>query len=270
MDEPEEFWFQMPEAPPAAAPAKEYGPDDAGEHAAALAPLLGMAKKPAAEDAVHKEECAWSFARPTSETGLNVSLTSFLGVGGAFLDFHRQKTGDRLYLNITSRRKPTEKQPEGEEHKSVADAINAAAAADKKDYDTAYKLVALLDDAVKEIPLELDDDNNVTAPVLPGSVQASIEALLQHKDMGNAADLEAFKDELRETKWHAALPLEDNGVKISPKRADWKCSKTGDVLADKTGPGTSASLWVNLSDGFIGGGRKNFDGSGGNNTALDH
>jgi hypothetical protein len=98
MDEPEEFWFQMPEAPPAAAPGKEYGPDDAGEHAALLAPLLTMAKKPAAEDAVHKEECAWSFARPTSEAGLNVSLTSFLGVGGAFLDFHRQKTGDRLYL----------------------------------------------------------------------------------------------------------------------------------------------------------------------------
>lgn len=130
--------------------------------------------------------------------------------------------------------------------------------------------MVLLDDAAEEIPLELDDDNNLTAPVLPGSVQASIEALLQHKDMGNAADLEAFKDELRETQWHAALPLENNGVKISPKRADWKCSKTGDVLADKTGPGTSASLWVNLSDGFIGGGRRNFDGSGGNNTALDH
>jgi hypothetical protein len=59
------------------------------------------------------------------------------------------------------------------------------------------------------------------------------------------------------------LLLEDNGVKISPIRADWKCTTTGDTLADKTGPGTSASLWVNLSDGFIGGGRKNFDGSGG-------
>ena len=270
MDEPEEFWFQMPEAPPAAAPGKEYGPDDAGEHAAALAPLLAMAKKPAAETAVHKEECAWSFARPTSEAGLNVSLTSFLGVGAAFLDFHREKTGDRLYLNITSRRKPKEEPPEGQEHKSVADAVNAAAAADTKEFDTAYKLVALLDGGTKEIPLEVDDESNVTAPVLPGSVQASIEALLQHKDMGSAADLEAFKDELFETKWHAALALEDNGVKISPNRADWKCSKTGDTLADKTGPGTSASLWVNLSDGFIGGGRRYVDGSGGNNSALDH
>ena len=50
--------------------------------------------------------------------------------------------------------------------------------------------------------------------MLPGSIQASIEALLQHKDMGTAADLEAFKDELKETQWHAegVLALEDNGA----------------------------------------------------------
>ena len=30
------------------------------------------------------------------------------------------------------------------------------------------------------------------------------------------------------------------------------------------------NLWLNLSDGFIGGGRKNWDGSGGSNGALDH
>lgn len=40
-----------------------------------------------------------------------------------------------------------------------------------------------------------------------------------------------------------------------------KCEKTG----EKTD-----HLWLNLSDGFIGGGRKNWDGSGGTNGALDH
>ena len=273
MDEPEEFWFQLPEAAPAAAPpaaAKEYPADDAGEHAAALAPLLAAVKRPAAEEAVHKEECAWSFARPTSEAGINVSLSSFLGVGAGFLDFHRQKTGERLYLNITSRRKPKEEPEGGAEIKSTADAINAAAAAATKEYDTTYTLVALLDEGRKEVALEVDEESNVTGPLLPGSIVASIEGVLQHKDMGSAQDLTAFKEEVRETKHHADLPLEDNGKKISPKRADWKCDTTGDVLADKTGPGTSQSLWVNLSDGFIGGERKNWDGSGGNNTAIDH
>ena len=40
-----------------------------------------------------------------------------------------------------------------------------------------------------------------------------------------------------------------------------KCEKTG----EKTD-----HLWLNLSDGFIGGGRKNWDGAGGTNGALDH
>ena len=29
-------------------------------------------------------------------------------------------------------------------------------------------------------------------------------------------------------------------------------------------------MWLNLSDGYIGGGRRNWDGSGGSNGALDH
>ena len=39
-----------------------------------------------------------------------------------------------------------------------------------------------------------------------------------------------------------------------------QCEKSGD----------NENLWLNLSDGFIGGGRKNWDGSGGSNGALDH
>jgi ubiquitin carboxyl-terminal hydrolase 5/13 len=33
---------------------------------------------------------------------------------------------------------------------------------------------------------------------------------------------------------------------------------------------TDTNLWLNLSDGFIGGGRRHWDGSGGTNGALDH
>jgi ubiquitin carboxyl-terminal hydrolase 5/13 len=40
----------------------------------------------------------------------------------------------------------------------------------------------------------------------------------------------------------------------------FQCQKSGDTQ----------NLWLNLSDGFIGGGRKHWDGSGGSNGALDH
>ena len=39
-----------------------------------------------------------------------------------------------------------------------------------------------------------------------------------------------------------------------------QCEKSGDT----------ENLWLNLSTGYIGGGRKNWDGSGGSNGALDH
>ena len=34
--------------------------------------------------------------------------------------------------------------------------------------------------------------------------------------------------------------------------------------------GARDNLWLNLSDGFIGGGRQNWDGSGGSNGAVEH
>lgn len=39
-----------------------------------------------------------------------------------------------------------------------------------------------------------------------------------------------------------------------------QCQKSGD----------KENIWLNLSDGFIGGGRKNWDGSGGSNGAVEH
>jgi len=50
----------------------------------------------------------------------------------------------------------------------------------------------------------------------------------------------------------------DNGVVIPP--CGWKCAK-----CDKTD-----NLWLNLSDGMILCGRKNWDGTGGNDHAVEH
>ena len=35
-------------------------------------------------------------------------------------------------------------------------------------------------------------------------------------------------------------------------------------------PGETENLWLNLSTGYIGGGRKNWDGTGGSGAALQH
>ena len=52
----------------------------------------------------------------------------------------------------------------------------------------------------------------------------------------------------------------DDKQRISPDPKTWKCFETGETT----------NLWLNLSDGVIGSGRRHFDGSGGNGSALRH
>ena len=63
-----------------------------------------------------------------------------------------------------------------------------------------------------------------------------------------------------ESKYARSLIQLDNGKKISNDPATWKCEMSGDT----------SNLWLNLSTGHIGGGRKFWDGSGGSGAALIH
>ena len=77
--------------------------------------------------------------------------------------------------------------------------------------------------------------------------------------------------ELAESQYLADLRQEESRPVAGPP---WRCDVTGQEIGD--GPNQTASLWLNLSDGFVGGGRRNpewaipYDGQGGNNTAIDH
>merc|ERR1719253_454842 len=66
--------------------------------------------------------------------------------------------------------------------------------------------------------------------------------------------------ETKESKYSKDLVQLPATKKISPHPRDWVCAVSGDTQ----------NLWLNLSDGHIGGGRKFWDGSGGSNGALDH
>jgi ubiquitin carboxyl-terminal hydrolase 5/13 len=187
-------------------------------------------------------------------------------VGKSCLDFHCQKTGERVFLNIKQKRRSVETEA-ADQAATIADAINQATKSSLIQFDSTYQLVIMTDNGATSIPLEVDDDKTVRT-VLPGTVAKAIDGILKANDAAVAADLAMFKDEMVETKYHKDLPQEATGRKISPNKDEWKCDKTGDTIGE--GPGKTASLWLNLSDGFIGGGRRNWDGSGGNNTALDH
>jgi uncharacterized UBP type Zn finger protein len=103
-----------------------------------------------------------------------------------------------------------------------------------------------------------------TKASFPTQVSASVDSILNHVGMTVQQDVKVWQldtDEGTVASQHAAsLPFVDNGVVIDSNPTTWKCAASG----------ATDNIWLNLSDGYVGGGRQNWDGSGGSNGALDH
>lgn len=100
-------------------------------------------------------------------------------------------------------------------------------------------------------------------PELPEIVQLSVATVLAADSANVINEQQAmagtWDGEKRVVSRHSeTLQQLDNGVKVPPQ--GWKCEK-----CDLT-----ENLWMNLADGAIMCGRKFYDGTGGNNHALEH
>ena len=109
---------------------------------------------------------------------------------------------------------------------------------------------------VKPIYLSLLDEN------IPSSIQSYCQIIIQHQGMKENLQLNTWQaDEDIIISKHADNLIQlENNKKISNDSTTWKCELSGE----------RNNLWLNLSTGYIGGGRKQWDGSGGSGAALQH
>ncbi|KFB47436.1 AGAP012248-PA-like protein [Anopheles sinensis] len=232
---------------------------------------LGQVKVPCASDNVYKEECVYSFDNPESDTGLYVSLASFLGFGEEHYRQYAERSGNRVFVHL-KRDKIEITDPEaaassgggeGPEKKITRLAIGVeggynAADTKKYDYREHYQVVVVATDE-PTTTVRLDYPN----AELPLLVQNAVEAIQKAEAASVKREREqlagTWDGEIRQVSQHALDLLQlDNGRKIPP--TGWKCEK-----CDLT-----SNLWLNLTDGSIMCGRKFFDGSGGNDHAVNH
>uniref|UniRef100_A0A182QI34 Ubiquitin carboxyl-terminal hydrolase n=1 Tax=Anopheles farauti TaxID=69004 RepID=A0A182QI34_9DIPT len=232
-----------------------------------LRKYLNQVKVPCASDNVYKEECVYSFDNPETDTGLYVSLTSFLGFGEQHVRAYADRTGNRVFLHL-KRDKIDVTDPsiadgagsaDGPEKKITRLAIGVeggytGAESKKYEYKEHFQVV------VFDEPVARLDYPNVDLPL---QVQNAIEAVQKAEAASVKREREQLANtwdgEIRQVSAHAADLLQlDNGKKIPP--TGWKCEK-----CDLT-----SNLWLNLTDGSIMCGRKFFDGSGGNDHAVNH
>lgn len=90
-------------------------------------------------------------------------------------------------------------------------------------------------------------------------VRLAVDAILMAEGAERKEQVSAWiADKKQRSAYAMNLQQIDNGVIVPP--SGWKC-----VKCDKRD-----NLWLNLTDGTILCGRRNWDGTGGNNHAIEH
>uniref|UniRef100_A0A7N8WZ95 Ubiquitin carboxyl-terminal hydrolase n=1 Tax=Mastacembelus armatus TaxID=205130 RepID=A0A7N8WZ95_9TELE len=226
-----------------------------------LMSVLSTIRVPKPGDRVHKDECALSFSSPESEGGLYVCMNTFLGFGSQYVDRQHARTGQRAYLHITRTRKAKEDDsnsgsghPPKKKPTRLAIGIEGGFDVEQEQYEEDVKVVILPDRQ------EVMSEDLATMPdVVRERVSLSMTGIMAADSVSHTLQVQQWDGEVRQESRHAAdLKQLDNGVKIPP--SGWRCE-----VCD-----LQENLWMNLTDGKVLCGRRYFDGSGGNNHALQH
>eukprot|EP00177_Eucheuma_denticulatum_P007462 GFKZ01013584.1.p1 GENE.GFKZ01013584.1~~GFKZ01013584.1.p1 ORF type:complete len:858 (+),score=140.23 GFKZ01013584.1:137-2710(+) len=218
---------------------------------AAIAPLEG--------DQVYLDECMFSFDTPESPGGLYTSLKTWQSFGRDYVDKDYEKTGNQLYLKQVTKRvavdgsEDSESNPEKAPSK-LAIGVKGGFAFDKLEYDKDTTTYLVVFPEKHEIKLP--------SPIVPPEIQLAIHQLWLCAQSQTAKRLVSAWEgvEQKESKYAKDLPQLETGKKIPPDPKQWKCEESG----------MTENLWLNLSTGYIGSGRRNWDGSGGTGAALSH
>jgi len=215
---------------------------------------LDRIRVPGGRDKVFKDECLYSFDSPESAGGLYVCLNRFLGIGERFLEKYNKRTDNQVFLHIKRAKKEIEDKGVPEKVSRLAINMEGGFNTDNKDcWDETSKLVVY--PSMESIEL-----NN---PDLPLQVNLSAAGVLTAVSATRQAQVDAasgtWDGEVLVVSKHADTLIQNPEPPTIPS-SGWKCQ-----LCDLT-----SNLWLNLTDGSILCGRRNFDGSGGNNHAVEH
>ena len=240
-------------------------------------------------DHVYSNECCYTFHTPyTSKKGILVNLNTFIGTiesmaminnntrssTAATTTTTSEKDDVAIFLRIVKGYVVKEKADgDNEESKPTKLAIGVEGGfnleEDKYETIAKYSIVVLQQRVVfgaeeatlpppqilLELPysIENNDATAVSSSLLPSIVRQSVNSIIHHVGVAIQTDVQAWNadaEEIPVSKYCYTIPYIDNGIMIDPNPSSWKCEATN--IQDD-------NLWLNLSDGFIGGGRKHWD-----------
>uniref|UniRef100_A0A1D1YQ29 Ubiquitin carboxyl-terminal hydrolase n=1 Tax=Anthurium amnicola TaxID=1678845 RepID=A0A1D1YQ29_9ARAE len=210
---------------------------------------LSRVRIPEPTNRIYKQECCISFDTPRSEGGLYVDMCSFLAFGREYVRWNFEKTGNPVYLHIEQRRRPVPEDRPLKKPTLLAIGVDGGFDNQEPEYEEIHTIVVLPEHACLPFP----------SVELPEKVRLAVDAILITEGAERKEQIASWTAEKKRVSAYAMdLQHINNGVVVPP--SGWKCQK-----CDKTD-----NLWLNLTDGMIHCGRRNWDGSGGNNHAMEH
>jgi len=215
---------------------------------------LDRVRVPGAQSKVFKDECLYSFDSPESKTGLYVCLNRFIGVGDRFLEKYSKRTDNRVFLHIKRTKKEVEDKEVPEKVSRLAINMEGGFNTDSKDCWEENSRIVIFPS------MEVIELNNSDLPLQANLAAAGVlTAVSATRQAQVDAATGSWDGEVLVVSKHAENLPQNPNPPIIPATG-WKCQ-----LCDLT-----TNLWLNLTDGSILCGRRNFDGSGGNNHAVEH
>mmetsp|Transcript_11983 Transcript_11983/g.14538 ORF Transcript_11983/g.14538 Transcript_11983/m.14538 type:complete len:834 (+) Transcript_11983:225-2726(+) len=241
---------------------------------------------PAKSKSVFLNECPFSFATPFNDSGLYLNLSTLQGYGKSYVDLDHERTGNVMYVQSQKviEQKLVEipetevlgpfdqyfvkKAEDGREirykpqqkvhgtntlvmYPNLEEGIRFALSSEgsiESDYDLPDNMIK----ALKNLYTRIEQENN-----LREMQRLQIQKQLEQQ-RANAGQYTKKMEPV--SRFAKDLVQLDNGVKISSEKSTWVCAESG----------LTENLWLNLSTGYIGSGRPQWDGSGGTGAALRH
>ncbi|KAA3670699.1 ubiquitin carboxyl-terminal hydrolase 5/13 [Paragonimus westermani] len=228
---------------------------------------------PSTEDKIFKDECIFSFETPDLADGVFICMRSFLAIGPKLVKKYAAVTGCSVFLQYKIK-KEFKKRDQNIDPRPVKLALGVPGGfelpQDRYSVSEQWTLFLIPQGQKLVLPnpigptVSAADTTRLMDLGLPANlakaiimVQLAESALLVEE---RASTVAAWEEEnMRPVSAHAMnLEQLDNGIRISP--SGWKCCACD----------LKENLWLNLTDGSINCGRRFWDGSGGNNHAVEH
>ncbi|KAK9085041.1 hypothetical protein Sjap_025452 [Stephania japonica] len=210
---------------------------------------LSRVRIPEPTNRVYKQECCISFDNPRSEGGLFIDMNSFLAFGKDYVVWNYEKSRNPVYLHVKQTRKSVPEDRPLKKPTLLAIGIEGGFDNNEPEYEETHSIIIL--------------PNFVSLPFpsveLPEKVRLAVDSILMSEGAERKEQIASWTADKKQISAYAMnLQQMDNGISVPP--SGWKCSK-----CEKT-----ENLWLNLTDGMILCGRRSWDGSGGNNHAIEH